>query len=68
MARRLHSDKDIAKLVKVAESAGFEFSFTKGEHCKLVRGREVIFMSLTPGDTRALRNIRADLRRRGVPV
>lgn len=58
--------KELQVLVKQARSQGWEVERTKGDHYKWISPGGVFFFSAsTPSDTRALRNIKRDLRVNG---
>lgn len=58
---------EVQRLVTAAGRYGFTPEVESG-HVKLRRGSELVVMPSTPSDHRALKNARAELRRRGVNV
>lgn len=62
--------KDVLKLVRHARAHGWSVRTTGSGHLKLVppdKNRSFLVISKTPSDRRAYLNIRAALRRRGLP-
>lgn len=62
------SSKDLKPLLRSAEKQGWTISRTRGDHLKWTHpdGGMPYFSSSTPGDSRAVHNIRKDLMRRGL--
>lgn len=54
------------KLLDEARRAGAITTLTGSGHWKIAKGKAVIFCSQTPSDTRAVANLRAELRRNGL--
>lgn len=65
----MSSNKDFQKLIKEAESQGWEVNRTGGGHLRWVApdGR-VVFSAFSPSDKRALQNTRKELRIKGFVV
>lgn len=62
-------DREVRKIAKLAEKAGWTVSFTKGHHIKFTSPEgKPIFASGTPGDHRATKNLKSDLRRAGLEI
>lgn len=64
------STKDLKALVRTAERAGWTVSRTRNDHYRWIhpQGGKPYFSSSTPSDSRAIRNIRHDLVKRGLKV
>ena len=63
--------KDVRELARIAAAQGWRVERTGKHHLRWVppdRGRRVIYSGSTPSDYRAIRNIRAMLRREGLRV
>jgi hypothetical protein len=60
--------KDLTQLVREARGAGWNVNVTPGGHLRFraPEGGEPIFAASTPSDPRALANLRAHLKRRGL--
>lgn len=57
--------KEVQAVVRDAVADGWQASLTSSGHIKLAApGRRPVFMSVTPSDTRSLKNTRSELRRR----
>ena len=59
---------DLAKLLRSAEAAGCEVTMTRRSHWRINTPQGAVFMSSTPGDRRAVLNVRSQLRRAGVAI
>lgn len=61
--------KELAEWADTARSAGWTVEFTRGGHMRWTNPEgKVTFTPATPGKARALKNIRAQLRRNGLQV
>lgn len=58
--------KEIKKLIRALEKQGFEIISSR--HIKVRRGEVRVSFSRTASDKRALRNIKADLKRAGADM
>lgn len=62
---------DISKIVRVARAHGWTVTRSKSQHWKFVspdRRVQPVFSSGTPSDWRSCRNLRAELKRHGLPI
>ena len=60
--------RDLRRLVKTAIRCGWRLSVTGSGHLRLTSPRgAVVYFGASPSDWRAPRNVRAQLRREGVP-
>lgn len=64
------SKKDLKPLIKRAQAQGWTVTQTRGGHLCWKSGGtgQPYFSSSTPSDAKAVRNISADLRRRGLAL
>lgn len=64
----MSAPKEIRKLLREAEDAGWEVELRKGGHYRLKSpdGEHLVFLPSTPSDPRSWRNTRAQLRRCGL--
>lgn len=60
--------KDFAELVRLAEKQGWTWERRGGHQALRSPAGEAVWMSTSPSDRRGLRNVRAQLRRRGLRV
>lgn len=62
--------KDLRKLVREMEKQGWTVEHMNSDHLRWYPpdGRDPVFSGSTPSDWRALRNIKAKLRRRGADI
>lgn len=62
--------KEIARLRRLAEDCGWTVEHTRGNHLRWLPpdGGSFVISSATPSDHRALLNLRAHLRQRGLPA
>ncbi len=70
-SRRLSSDRDFRELFDKATTAGWRVERTGGNHVRLLspdRSVPPVITSSTPSDPRAIKNLRAMLRRYGLDV
>lgn len=68
MATRI-GDKETARLARHAEAAGWTVDKTRNNHIVFAAPTgQKVFTSSTPGDKRATKNLRAQLRRAGLAV
>jgi hypothetical protein len=60
--------KDLRPLVKQLKRGGYDVRQTKGNHWGVyaASGQLLVVFSATASDHRAVRNLRADLKRRGI--
>lgn len=59
--------KEVKYLVSLAENQGWRVSMTHKNHYKLIAPNgKVVFVSSTPSDNRAIKNIERDLRVNGL--
>ena len=69
MAATRIRDKETARLAEQAESAGWTVGKTRNNHIVFAAPTgQKVFTSSTPGDKRATKNLRAQLRRAGLAV
>lgn len=61
-------NKDIQVLLRSLKNAGWIIERTTRNHYKVTKGAEVVVLAGTPSDPRSLRNMRAELRRRGAQI
>ena len=63
------TDRDLRKLVRATEKQGAILSRTGGGHIRMkLPGGQVAYTSATPSDFRTTRNLRAELRRKGMEL
>jgi hypothetical protein len=61
--------KELRSLLKEVENQGAQVSRAKNNHYKVVCSNgNVVFISSTPSDNRALENIKRDLRANGIAI
>lgn len=71
MSKRLGTDKDVQAIAEKARSADWTVEHTRGQHLRFTPPRKdlpIIIFAMSSSDWRAIKDLRARLRRAGLEV
>lgn len=69
MPPKIGTSKEVKKIIKLAQSQGWEVKMTGGKHIQFIpsdKKQSMVVTSLTASDARAIKNLRAWLRSSGL--